>query len=304
MRISTAHSQQISVNAILNQQATLAKTQLQISSGLKNLSPADDPLAAKKVLDLQAEIDKTDQYQRNVDVATSRNSLESSVLANSREALETASELALQALNEGTINDDAKIAIAEQIKQIQAQMLGLANTQDESDEYIFSSALSNTPTFSKDPYVFQGGGPQREIQIGPDRKIADGDSGFSIFEDIPSASPAATRNIFDTLDSFIDALTGAATPYTQTVSQALDDIKSTIDGIGTAEAKAGARINALEAQQNQNEGFLVATKTTLSETKDLDLAEAITRLESEELALTAALQTFSRVQNLSLFNFL
>lgn len=304
MRISTAHSQQLSMNAMLNQQAIVARTQLQISTGLKNLSPADDPIAAKQVLNLQSEIDKTDQYQRNVDTAISRNSQESSVLANVRTALDTASDLALQALNEGTINDTAKNVIAEEIRQIQAQLLGLANTQDASGEYIFSGALSDTPAFSKDPYIFQGGGPQRELQIGPDRKIADGDSGFSIFENIPSASAAATRNIFDTLDSFVDALTGAATPYTETVNQALSDIKSTIDGVGTAEAKVGARINALDAQKNQNESFLVATKTTLSEVKDLDLAEAITRFQAEELALEAARQTFSRVQNLSLFNFL
>lgn len=304
MRISTAHSQQLSIDAMLNQQATVSRTQLQISTGLKNLTPADDPLAAKQVLDLQENIDKTDQYQRNVDAAISRNSVESSVLANSRAALDTASELALQALNEGTINDAAKKVIAEEIKQIQAQMLGLANTQDANGEYIFSGALSDTPTFTKDPYTFQGGGPQRELQIGPDRKIADGDSGFAIFEDIPSASAAATRNIFDTLDAFVDALTGATTPYTETVNHALGDIKSTLNAIGAAEAKTGARINALDAQKNQNESFLVATKTTLSETKDIDLAEAITRLQSEELALEAARQTFTRVQNLSLFDFL
>ena len=69
MRISTSWAQQLGVNAMLNQQATVTKTQMQLSTGLKNLTPADDPIAAKKILDFQERIDKTTQYQENAEVA-------------------------------------------------------------------------------------------------------------------------------------------------------------------------------------------------------------------------------------------
>lgn len=304
MRVSTSWTQQQSVNAMLRQQASVSRTQNQLSTGLQNLTPSDDPIAAKKILDLQESIDKTTQYQENADVAKARNSLESSVLMNIREELLTVRELALQAMNEGTLTAENKLAINEQVKQLKDSLMASVNTQDANGEYIFSGAHSKTPTYSKNPTTYQGGNIQRELQIGVDRKIADGDTGQDIFENIPSASAAATRNIFDTLNAFSDALTGTVTPYFDTVSHALSDIDTTMEKLGVAEAKAGSRLKALESQENQNESYLLAMKTTLSETKDLDYAEAISRFQLESSVLQAAQQSFSKVQNLSLFNYL
>jgi len=309
MRISTSWAQQLSVNAMLNQQAKVSNTQMQLSTGLKNLTPADDPIAAKKVLDFQQHIDKTTQYQENVDVAKSSNGLEGSVLMNSRDSLLRARDLAVQALNEGVLKQEDKTAIAEEIKQIQSHMLALANTQDANGEYIFSGALSKTPTFLQAPtYAFTGSQVQRELQIGPERRIADGDLGYTIFENIPSAStappPPITRNIFATLGAFVDALEGAVTPYHGTVNEALADIDSTLEKVGEAEARVGARLRALDDQTNQNESYLISMQTTLSEVKDLDYAEAISRFELDSAVLQASQQSYTKVKQLSLFNYL
>jgi len=229
MRISTAWTQQLGVNAMLKQESLVSKTQMQLSTGLKNLNPADDPIAAKQVLDLQQRIDKTNQYQRNSDVVKSRNSLEASVLTSSRDSLLRARDLAVQALNAGVLKPEDKLAIAEEIKQIRSHVLGLANTQDANGEYLFSGALSTQPTFAQAPtYAFQGSDVQRSLQIGPNRTLPDGDLGKTIFNDVPTASAAspATRSIFATLTAFVDALQGTATPYQQTVNNALADIDS------------------------------------------------------------------------------
>jgi flagellar hook-associated protein 3 FlgL len=45
-------------------------------------------------------------------------------------------------------------------------------------------------------------------------------------------------------------------------------------------------------------------KTVLSETEDLDYAEAISKFNLQSVSLQAAQQAYSRVQGLSLFNFL
>ena len=45
-------------------------------------------------------------------------------------------------------------------------------------------------------------------------------------------------------------------------------------------------------------------QTARSEVEDLDYAEAISRFQQQLLALEAAQQTFSKVQSLSLFNYL
>jgi flagellar hook-associated protein 3 FlgL len=292
---------------MLNQQATVNKTQMQLSTGLKNLTPADDPIAASNILDFQERIDKTIQYQENADAAKARNSLESSVLINSRESLLRARDLTVQALNEAVLKPEDKLAIEAEIHQIQEHVLALANTQDANGEYIFSGALSDTPTFSSTaPYIYQGSGTQRELQIGPDRRIVDGDLGFSIFENIPTASapPPATRNILNTLDALSGGLTGAIVPYHGTVNAALADIDAALEKIGEAEARAGARLRALDDQQAQNDGDLLAMRSTLSDVQDLDYAEAISRFELENTVLQASQQAYVKVQGLSLFNFL
>jgi flagellar hook-associated protein 3 FlgL len=45
-------------------------------------------------------------------------------------------------------------------------------------------------------------------------------------------------------------------------------------------------------------------ESALSDAEDLDLAEALSRFELEQVALQAAQQTFNMVQGLSLFNYL
>jgi len=313
MRISTSWAQQLSVNAMLNQQAKVTNTQMQLSTGLKNLTPADDPIAAKKVLDIQERLDITAQFQENTEVAMSRNGLEGSVLMNSKEALLRARDLAVQALNEGVLKQQDKTAIAEEIKQLKNHMLSLANTQDANGEYIFSGALSETPSFALDTsvpsnnkYYFYGSGVQRELQIAPERRIADGDIGQDIFGNLPVIdSPAVgPGNILNTLGSFVDALEGALTPYHDSVNKALANIDTTLESIGNAEARVGARLRALDDQTNQNESYLLAMNTTLSEVKDLDYAEAISRFEMDSAILQASQQSYTKVKSLSLFNYL
>ncbi len=307
MRVSTSWAQQLSVTAMLKQQETVTKTQMQLSTGLKNITPADDPIAANNILDFQERIDKTIQYQENADTAKARNSLEGSVLMNGRESLLRARDLAVQALNEAVLKPEDKLAIEAEIRQIQEHMLSLVNTQDANGEYIFSGALSETPTFSSTaPYTYQGSGTQRELQIGTDRRIVDGDLGFTIFENIPTASapPPATRNILNTLEAFSDGLTGATLPYHGTVNEALADIDAALEKIGEAEARVGARLRALDSQEAQNSSDLLAMKSTLSGVKDLDYAEAISRFELENTVLKASQQAYVKVQGLSLFNYL
>ena len=63
MRITTALSQQLGVKSILDQQLNLARTQQQLSTGLRILKPSDDPAGAVRILDLNQSIEETKQFQ-------------------------------------------------------------------------------------------------------------------------------------------------------------------------------------------------------------------------------------------------
>ena len=149
MRISTAWSQQLNVKAMQNQQAKMAKTQLQLSTGLKNLTPADDPVAAAKALGLQNALAQTTQYQENINAAKTNNIVEDTTLDHAVDVLQKARDLAVQSLNDGALKDSDKQAIGQEVQQILGSMLGLANTTNASGEHIFSGYQTKTAAFKE-----------------------------------------------------------------------------------------------------------------------------------------------------------
>lgn len=428
MRISTAWAQQLSVNAMAVQQTKLAKLQQQMSSGLRVSTPAEDPAAAVRVLDLDKTIAKTQQHQNNIYTARGRLNLEESALETANNIIFRAKELTIQAKND-SLNSSDRLAIKFEIDQLIEQMAGVTNTQNANGEFIFSGELSTVPAFTKQAtgeYVYQGGMQQRVLQIGAARQVADSDLGFKVFENISSSSPAANENgkrsIFNTLQALSDGLGASLNPTSGVITgdrflrygldyanpvattaqfdlvanpgsvtasidlsgltfESIDDlvaeINTQIGGSSTdiqarsngnriefasvatgatsniqinntsgpfltdagftagqtntgvdaqtfqsqlggvlsdletalsnfleIRTSVGARMNALDNQEFQNEKFILDTKTTLSETQDLDYAEAISKFEMQSTALQAAQQTFAKVKGLSLFNYI
>ena len=311
MRISTSWAQQTSVNSILDQQSRLNQTQLQLSTGKKILTPSDDPAAAARIIDLNQGIKQTEQYQSNINTARQRLTLEDGVLQNATDVLQRVNELGLQGLN-ATNSPSDRIAIAVEIEELNQQLVGLANTRNANGEYLFSGFKSATQPFSKDPtvpntgaYIYAGDAKQRRIQIDSDRQIADGDYGSNVFGTptgpLPATVPAAgfISNVFEALDKFATDLR-ANTPN----SASLDDISKSFDKILTVQSSVGTRLNALDNQEGHNTDFVLNLKTVLSETEDLDYAEAISRFNQQTLSLQAAQQSFAQVKKLSLFNYL
>jgi flagellar hook-associated protein 3 FlgL len=286
---------------MLNQQSQLSKTQEQLSSGLKNTLPSDDPIAASKVLAFKNEIEQVNQYQRNMDTARERNRLEESALDSAQEVVFRAKDLSIQASN-GTMTANDRISIKAEVDQLLDQMLSVANTKNANGEYLFSGYLSKTKPFDLDAagaYEYLGTEDQRLIQIGEGRRVADGDTGFDVFENIDSAA-GGQRSIFNTLKSLSTALANNQPDITDEMT----DLDSALESLNQARSAVGSRLRTLDDQEAQHEKFLVDFKTTLSEIEDLDYAEAISRFNQQDMALQAAQQSFSKVQKLSLFNYL
>jgi flagellar hook-associated protein 3 FlgL len=308
MRISTSWTQQSIVNSMLDQQSRLNQTQMQLSTGKKILTPSDDPVAAARIIDLNQSIKQTQQYQSNSDAARQRLSLEDGVLQNATTLLQRINELGIQGLN-ATNSPSDRTAIATEMEGLNEQLLGLANTKNANGEYIFSGFKCATPPFSKNMagggYTYNGDSNQRLIQIGETRQIADGDPGSNVFGaptgPLPAAVPAAgsITNVFEAIDKFVADLKANAPN-----SASLDDISKASDKILSANSSVGIRLNVLDSQDNTNSDFVLSMQTVLSETEDLDYAEAISKFNLQTVSLQAAQQAFAQVKKLSLFNYL
>jgi flagellar hook-associated protein 3 FlgL len=142
----------------------------------------------------------------------------------------------------------------------------------------------------------------RGVDVRIDGNPASGDS-FTV-------APAGNRDVFATLDDLIAALEAPAGNGAQraqlhsNVGQRIGDIDNALSHIIDVRGEIGARVRALDQQDSLNADFAVHLNTTLSSVRDLDYADALSRLQQELFGLDAAQQTFARTQDLSLFKYI
>jgi flagellar hook-associated protein 3 FlgL len=88
------------------------------------------------------------------------------------------------------------------------------------------------------------------------------------------------------------------------IGQSLADLDAAFENALNARTQLGGRLNAMEAQREDNEAQVFVSRSTLSTLRDTDLAEAISQLTLEQTTLDAAQAVFARITSSSLFNFL
>lgn len=301
MRISTSWSHQLGVNAMLDRQSKLSETQLKLSSGKKYLTPSENTTASTSLINLEQTIKENQQYQVNIGAARQRLSLEESSLGGATDILQRIRELTVQGLN-GTNNISDRQKIAEELDQLNGHLMGIANTQNANGEYLFSGYASDQRAFTDTPaYDYQGDANRRRIDIGPNRQVTDGDPGEAVFGAV-SAGPLVAGgidNVFQAVSKLANDLRlGVANPAS------LADIDRSFERINTTRASVGARLNALDGQENINADYILDHQETASAIGDLDYAEALSKFNLQQTALQAAQQTFVKVQDLSLFKYL
>ena len=122
--------------------------------------------------------------------------------------------------------------------------------------------------------------------------------------------PAGKESVFDVLTVGIDALNNYSSNslnsalFHNKMNATLSGLDQSLNHLLDERAGIGARLNALDSQQEVHEKNMVSFKTTLSEIQDLDYAEAVNELNLRLTSLQAAQQAYVQIQNLSLFRFL
>lgn len=88
------------------------------------------------------------------------------------------------------------------------------------------------------------------------------------------------------------------------VGAALTNLDQATDNILRVRAAIGSRMGEIESVSSVNEDLNLQYQQTLSDLQDLDYAQSITDLMRKQTDLQAAQQSFARVSQLSLFNYL
>lgn len=141
----------------------------------------------------------------------------------------------------------------------------------------------------------------RGIQVSVTGTPATGDS-FSI-------NQSRTEDVFTTLDKLATLFkqaggsTGNAN-LTTAVAGSLQQIDQVSDHVTSVRSQIGTRINALQTADSSRQDNADVLKKSISDLQDLDYAEALTKFNSQQVALQAAQQSYAQIAKLSLFNYL
>lgn len=135
-------------------------------------------------------------------------------------------------------------------------------------------------------------------------------SGTPADNDSFSIAPSSSQSVFATLANLIGALEApAGTPAANArlgseIGFALTNLDHSIDNILRVRAQVGSRMNEIESLGNLNEDLGLQYQQTLADLQDLDYAKAISDLTRKQTDLQAAQQSFVKISQLSLFNYL
>ncbi len=304
MRISTQQIYEGGTARLGEIQTALAKTQQQIATGRKMLTPSDDPVAAARALDVAQSQSINSQYASNR--VQAKNSLGSvdGVLSSVTELLQAVRTSTMSVGNPSVGNSD-RATLATELGERFQSVLGLANTRDAQGNYLFSGFQTTTVPFVETATgaTYQGDAGQQLAQVDSNRQLAMSNPGVSVFQ-------GGGQDIFQTLKDLVTLLqTPVTTPAGQTalstgLSTAMTNIDKAIDNVSTVRASVGTRLQELDALDTAGDQRDVQYSAILSEIQDLDYTKAITQLSQQQTTLEAAQKSFVKTSSLSLFNFI
>ena len=298
MRISTQTLFESGGASISDLQAMLAKTQQQVATGKRILTPSDDPVAAANALVVIQAQSLNTQHARNRQTATDALTAEDSTLASVTNLIQTVQD-AVAAAGNSTLNDSARAAMATSLQANLDQMVGLANTTDAQGNYVFSGYQSNTPAFvqSATGATYQGDSGQQLVQVDPTRQMAIGNTGQSVFQ-------GGGQDVFQTIKSLVTLLQTPGAPSLASLTTLASNMSQSLNNVLAVRASVGSRLNELDALNSSGSNRDLQYSQTLSGLQDIDYAKAVTQLTQEQTNLQAAQQSFVKISGLSLFNYL
>lgn len=289
MRISDAQRFSAVSRQLAVQQTALVRASEQVSSGMRWTRVSEDAVAGREVLDTDTTLRALAQTRRGIGRARERLAAEETTLQQISDVLSRVKELAT-GQGSGNATAMSRAATAGEVAQLRSQLLSLGNLQ-VAGEFIFGGLETAAPPFAADG-SYNGTPTARQSSFGPGQSVEVIHSGQQIFVD---------TGIIDTLAALEAALLGNDVGGIQATISSID---SGFDGVQNLLAEIGARDRTLEqtvATLDSREDTLTIRRAELAE---IPFEEAALNLATIQTALQAAYLATSRIQSLSLAEYL
>jgi flagellar hook-associated protein 3 FlgL len=280
----------------------LSRTQQQLSSGKQLTRPSDDPFATSRALLYRNELESSAQYKRNIDDASAWQTTTDSALSQINDFGQRARELVVQAAN-GSSGQVSKNAIATEIDQLIEAVKSEANTQ-YAGRYVFGGAQTSSAPYkagADDTYYGDQSALGREI--GPGVSVQLNVDGFSAVGGVDSSG--TNTGLIGALRQIASDLRGVAPGNPARLSNGdLKLLDTSLDQLMNQRAIIGARSNRLDSAATRLDELQQATTKLLSDTEDVDMAQAFTQYSQQAAVYQAALKSGASLIQPSLLDFL
>jgi len=183
MRISTLSIYGNATSQLNTLQSALARTQMQLSTNRRVLTPADDPVASARALEVSQAREMNSQFATNRASAHSSLSMVEGALQNAGNLLLDIQQLTVKAGNGSMLPSD-RMALATELEGRLEDLLGVANSTDGAGGYLFSGYMATTQPFNRNATgaSYLGDQGQRMLQVGASRNMPLSASGSAVFE--------------------------------------------------------------------------------------------------------------------------
>ncbi len=304
MRISTNTIYQSGITRIGNLQSEQAKLSEQISTGRRISSPSDDPVAAARALEISSAQNANKKFADTRQTAQLKlNTLESNLTSVTNLLVSTQSTLV--GAGNATLSNTERGFIASELKGSLDALIGLANTQDASGNYLYAGFKSSTTPFIANATgaTYAGDSNQQLLQVDSQRQMAVNATGDAVFQ-------SGGNDIFATLTNLVTLLntpiTDAAsqTAYNAGISTAIGSLKGSVDTVLNVRANIGAKLNEIDNLDTAGSDRALQYSKSLSDLQDTDYASALSDLAKQQTIMEAAQKSFVAITSLSLFKLL
>jgi flagellar hook-associated protein 3 FlgL len=263
----------------------MGKLQDQLGSKSKITRPSDDPVVAMLSLGYRDNLNKVQQYSRNISEANNWLDSTDDAISQGVKVLQRIRELTVQA-STGTYEQSQRGAIAVEVDQLKEQLETIAKTQ-VGGKYIFNGENTN-----KAPAAGNFSDGDIELEIFDGIKLNVNTKGSELF-----------KSVFNTLD-FLKSKLEDKTSSESDISGFLDTIDSEIDHFLKIQADVGAKQNRVEMMEDRLSSQEIIATEIMSKNEDVEIEKVITDLITQESIQRAALSVGARIIQPSLIDFL
>ncbi|MDL1889645.1 hypothetical protein FBQ96_08720, partial [Nitrospirales bacterium NOB] len=232
---------------------------------------------------------------RNIDFGRARVDAADQALGQVQNLITRIRELTIQAGSD-TTSPEGRETIAKEVRQLQRQLVQLGNTE-VAGQAIFGGTETDVSPFvitSGDTVAYQGNAETQSIAVSPNQTVQILLPGSSIFT-------GSATNIFNSLR---DLLTALESNDRNGIQDGLGNLDLATAQISETQGTVGALANRLQVTRDALDTATLTISKAISDNQDADLAAAISRLRLQEVAVNAASQTFARIFDTSLLNYL